>query len=342
LFLAPFYGVLRGLSDAWIYHGLRAVSLGLCLASLPLLYDVARRASGKLWTARLTCAIVALVPIFGMTSGSVNNDSAALFAVAAFLWLLTRVEDDISLRSVALLGLVFGLGMLCKATVALCDGAALLVFLWSRFGLRSPVFWRAFLPALSVAVIVALPWYARNFAMYGKFSPIESGYSHPALPDPTNGMLVMMMHPNFPTLFGWANWGIFYSIWAQKDWIPETLRPPIYIGLLALLVGAVCGHIRARGNSDGSRAKRLALYAALALNWAVCVSMALFVHYGWAEGGRYLVAAMPALAFFYAVGWNSLVQPKRAFISCCALLLAFNGLCLFWLITYLNPTFGPK
>lgn len=367
LILLPFYGLLQRLPDTAIYHGLRLISALICVLSLPLIYDVARRACGHstenqtienrnrgVWTARLTCVLVALTPIFGMTSGSVNNDSASVLAVALFLWLLSRQKAEITLRDAAWLGLVFGLGTLCKATVALCDGAALLVFLWARYGIHSPLFWRAFLISCLVAFAVMMPWYARNFALYGKFSPIESGFSSPALPNPSNGILVMMMHPNFPTLFGYANWGIFTSLWSQKDWIPQSVRTPIYLGFVALVVLSAVGNFKLRSakssdnlaipansNSD-SRALRLALYAALGCNWVACAAMALFVHWGWAEGGRYLVAAFAALAFFVARGWNALVPPKLAFVALASLFLMLNGLCVFWLLSYLNPTFGPK
>ena len=364
LILLPFYALLQWLPDAAIYHGLRLISALICVLSLPLIYDVVRRACGDsredetaenrgVWTARLTCALVALTPIFGMTSGSVNNDSSSVLAVALFLWLLSRQKAEITLRDAALLGLVFGLGTLCKATVALCDGAALLVFLWARYGIRSPLFWRAFLVSCFVAWVVMLPWYARNFALYGKFSPIESGFSSPALPNPSNGILVMMMHPNFPPLFGYANWGIFTSMWSQKDWIPEAVRTQVDLGFVALVVLAAGGHFKLRSpksrdnsaiqaENRESRALRLALYAALGLNWAACAAMALFVHWGWAEGGRYLVAAFAALAFFIARGWNALVPPKIAFAALASLFLMLNGLCVFWLLSYLNPTFGPK
>lgn len=342
LLLTPLFGLLHSLPEAAIYHGLRMISLLLCLGSLPLLFDVALRASGNRWVARSTVAIFALAPIFGMTSGGVNNDSASVFAVALFLWLLSRIEGNITPGNAVLLGLVFGLGMLCKATVALCDGAALLLFLWVRYGLSSASFWRGMGIALTVALVVALPWYLRNFGLYGKFSPIESGYSSPALPAPSNGILVMMMHPNFPTLFGYANWGIFYSLWSQKDWIPEAIRTPIYLALVAVVLGAIAGQLKARSERVGDRALRMGLYAALVLNWVACAGMALFVHWGWAEGGRYVVAALPVVAFFCAAGWHSLLKPRLLWSAFCVGGLAFNAVCLFWLITYLNPTFGPK
>src|SRR3712207_8432281 len=59
----------------------------------------------------------------------------------------------------------------------------------------------------------------RSFALYGTFTPLPPAMPSPFLPDPKNGMLVMMMHQNFPALFAIANWSMFYTLWSQKDWL---------------------------------------------------------------------------------------------------------------------------
>ena len=90
-------------------------------------------------------------------------------------------------------------------------------------------------------------WYGRNLSLYGQLTPVEGGYTSPLLPSPDNGILVMMLHDNFPRLFAYANWGIFYSLWSQKDWIPETVRQPVYWILLAYCLLAILGVLRRRG-----------------------------------------------------------------------------------------------
>ncbi len=132
LLLVPFYALGRGLPGEGVWHLLRFVSLGLCLAALPMIYDIAWRAgtiarteprteedaSARTNIARFAVAGVALLPIWGMTGGIINNDSALLLSVVAFVWLLfVRFADELSWKSAALLGLVFGLGALSKATM---------------------------------------------------------------------------------------------------------------------------------------------------------------------------------------------------------------------------------
>lgn len=367
--MLPLYAVARFFSEAAQYHLLRLFSLLCALAALPLIYQTAlscaRRprpfanaadeATWKRSVALTTASICVLAPIFGMASGVVNNDASSLLAVALFCWLLcVRFRAEITPRRALILGACFGLGMLCKATVALCDGAALAAFFLARYGWKSGAAWRNLAVVLGVASVIAAPWYARNFALYGRFSPIESGYSNPDLPAPSAGFLVMMMHDNFPPLLARANWSIFYSLWSQKDWFPLPLRTPIYSILAIACALAALAPLASRrrgtalegtevGEDDRlARASRLALYASLGLLWLVCAAMALFVHWGWAEGGRYLLAALPALALFLSLRLHLIVPARALQVLVWAWGLALNGLAVYWLLSYLNPKFGPR
>lgn len=269
--LVPFYAIGRSLPGESVWHLLRLVSLGLCLAALPLIYDIAWRAGSfvsrddeaRAAIARFTVAGVALLPIWGMTGGIINNDCALVLCVAAFVWLLcVRFSNDFSWKSAFWLGLVFGLGALSKATAVLCDGAALLGFCWlgTRAHRAAKTPGRAFLwaragAALALGIVIAAPWYVRNAALYGTFQPVPSGFTNPALPAPSNGMLVMAMHPHFPALFEQANWGIFYTLWSQRDWILQQKSPfpiaplnptqnALYLSLTSLVAFAALGHLR--------------------------------------------------------------------------------------------------
>jgi hypothetical protein len=368
--LVPFYALLRGLPGESEWHVLRALSALICVASLPLWYAIALQVSRReLWFARLSVAHIALLPIFGMTCGVINNDSATFFAVALFLWLLAvRFPNERNVQSALLIGICFGVGGLCKATALLCNGMALLVYWWMQRDIvpfRSALFWkRATLVVLCVLVICG-PWYGRNLAMYGQFAgPIEHGYS---LVDngilPRGGALIMMMHDNFPFALRTALWSIFYSLWSQKDWIPETLRPAVYASLSAYCVLAVAGLLvattrrdrsssHAETHSDGApgawhRAGRIALWAPLAavgINWLACVTIALFKHWGWHEGGRYLLPSLGALGIVLALGWSGLVGINRLrfiFAAWCVALVVLNGVAIYYLVTYLNPKYGP-
>jgi 4-amino-4-deoxy-L-arabinose transferase-like glycosyltransferase len=355
-FLVPFLAIARALFGEGGWHVLRIVSLAICLAALPLYYAVALRISGERSVARLVVAQVALLPIFGMTAGSINNDSASVLAVAVFLWLLVvRFENDFSVRAALWLGVALGLGSLCKATVVIADVGALIAFFLLKRGSVGAGATTQRVGALAAGTaLFALPWYGRNYLMYGKFSPIEAGYSSPFLPNPSQGILVMMLHDNFPTLFLVANQSLFNTLWSQKDWIPETVRGLVYVALGLYCLAAVGGNLgkwwRAKNQSDVTidshvRAGRRATYAGFALTWFACLFMALFRHWGWAEGGRYVLAALFGLSLFLGLGWSGIVGASRlkvVLVAWCVSAVALNALTIYWLLSYLNPTFGSK
>ena len=357
--LVPILALFRGLPDQMAWHIARLVSLGLCLGALVLLRQIALAASANWPTTTRNFALfvtvgVGLLPIFGMTAGTINNDAAMLFTVTLFLWLLAvKFPDDRSFRAALILGVVFGLGGGSKATALVCDGAALVAYLTIQNGARGwlkPRVWARFAVILGVALAVCGWWYFRNIALYGQATPIALGYS-PAdmgmLPAASQGTLVQMMHPNFPPLVGRALAGIFTSLWSQIDWIPAAVRAPIYWGLLVFvalgLIAATRNKAIAAGADETALARRIALWSgglALLFNAAACLFFALFVHWGWFQGGRYLLASLGGLMLLLATGWRALLGEKAfaaAPLVLGAALLALNALTLYWLVFQLNP-----
>ena len=358
--LVPIIALFRALPGAWEWHIARLVSLALCLGALILLRQIALVAGAdKPKSARAFAGFVVvgvgLLPIFGMTAGTINNDSAMLFTVTWFLWLLAvKYPRDESFKAAIVLGLVFGLGGGSKATAILCDGVALVAYLWAQNGFRglfAPRTLARFATVIGVAVLVCGWWYARNQMIYGRLTPIATGYS-PAdlgwLPAASAGRLVQMMHPNFLGLFARAVTGIFDSMWSQKDWIPENWRAPIYWPLFGFVAVGLLGALRAKNgksqaNEAENLARRIALWSggvAVVINAAACVFFALFVHWGWFEGGRYLLASLGGLMLLLALGFRSLLPEKwfeAAPFVLGFVLLSLNIVTLIHLTTVLNP-----
>ena len=358
--LLPIIAIFRGLPGDGEWHIARLVSLALCLGALVMLRQIALVAGAdKPKSARAFALFVVvgvgLLPIFGMTAGTINNDSAMLFTVTWFLWLLAvKYPRDESWKAAIVLGLVLGLGGGSKATALLCDGVALIAYLWAQRGFRglfAPRTLARFATVIGVAIMVCGWWYARNQMLYGRLTPIAQGYA-PAdlgwLPAAKEGMLVQMLHPNFPGLFGRAVAGIFSSMWSQKDWIPLALRAPIYWLLFAFTFVGLLGLSRVKkfpsqASDEQALARRIALWsggASVATNAAACLFFALFVHWGWFEGGRYLLASLGALMLLLALGWRSILGEKWFNIApfvLGAVLFLLNILTLLYLITVLNP-----
>jgi 4-amino-4-deoxy-L-arabinose transferase-like glycosyltransferase len=362
LILLPFYAVLHGLPDALQWHALRAVSLALCLAALPLVYQIALRAVHRLRSSHetdarffsdeavacLAVAQIALLPMFGMTGGTINNDSATWLAVVVFLWLLAvKYPHARSLRSAAVLGVCLGLAALCKANALLACVAALVVYLLLQDGwsaLRKGRSWMRLGIALGIGLSLAAPWFFYNWRLYGTPLPLP-----PPMPNPTGGDMMMIFHPDFPAYVAKANWGIFYSLWSQKDWLPEAVRTPIYLALALYVLCALGGFVaRRRPSADSTLPSRIALWSAagaFVVMWLSVLQGALFRTWGWAEGGRYLLPSLVGFSLPLALGWERWLGARalhRVLIGWIVALIFVNAVAIYWLLAYLNPTFGPK
>jgi 4-amino-4-deoxy-L-arabinose transferase-like glycosyltransferase len=360
LILLPFYALFRGLPGESEWHLLRFISLVLCLIPLPLIYQIARQIGSQNF-ARLVVAQIALLPMWGMTASTINNDSATFCAVTIFLWLLlVKFKDNLDKRACLWLGFAMGLGGLCKATALLCDGAALLLFLIVRDGkgiLKNKVAWQSALTVLLIGAVIVSPWHIRSMLLYSTWTPLPQAAPTPFLPAPESGKLVQMMHSNFPMLFALANWRMFYTLWAQRDWLMqrtpdgpvEPVQGALYLFFAGYTLAATIGIIlRWRREKYQSGEMRLTLwpcYGAFVLTWLTVLQVALFMHWGWSEGGRYLLPAFAGFSLFLARGFQGLTSEKGISLLTNFWLvfgIGLNGLSLWWLLSYLNPTFGPK
>jgi 4-amino-4-deoxy-L-arabinose transferase-like glycosyltransferase len=358
LTLLPFYALLQFLPHEALWHILRGVSLLLCLAALPCIYDIALRATrGSVVAARLAVAQVALLPMWAMMASTITNDAMVFLMVTVFLWLLiVHYPQNKSLKSAVVIGVVFGLCVVSKGNAIPANAIALLIyFLWqyrSAWWKNGRMWLRAAIVAI-FALLVSAPWLLYNLAQYGSAMHTPPPMPSPALPAPSNGILVMMLHENFPQHLWLANRGIFETLWSQKDWIPEAVRPAVY-GALSIYCGfALLGFVGAclaKSNSKQDIIRDFtpqlaigATLAAFAVSWLVVLTVALFVHWGWAEGGRYLFPVLSGLSIFLACGWRHILKEARLnffLIFWCIAMLALNATCVYWLLTYLNPRFA--
>lgn len=357
--LLPFYVLSSWMPGDSEWHFIRLVSGTLCLAALPLVYDLAFIASNRHRNiARITTATLAFAPIWGMIAGVINNDSAALFFTTLFLWLLlVKWREQRDLKTQLLLGLVLGLGALCKITVLMCGGTALFVALWARGELKNTFAWRGVLATSFLGALLVSPWHIRSLILYGTWTPLPPAapWFHP----PLHG-LELLMHPETPHLLMLCVWAIFYTLWSQRDWLLQHSTLPagqlentqlaIYLVLAAFCALAWVGNVRRRlrkidRSQDSIEAKtaRYALYAVFIVSFLIVLQVALTLHQGWAEGGRYLLPALAGLALFLGRGWEALFGSKTRFFGAfwAAALLMLNVVSIYWLLAYLNPTYGP-
>lgn len=91
---------------------------------------------------------------------------------------------------------------------------------------------------------------------------------------------------------------------------------------------------------------RIALWsggASLAINWVACIGFALFSHWGWHEGGRYVLPSLGGLSLLLACGYFGLFKAKLPIVTgaWCVAMLLLNGVALAHLVFVLNPLYGP-
>jgi hypothetical protein len=284
--LLPFYAAFRALPGDLAWHLTRAASSLFCLASLPLLYQIAFVASNERRDiARLVAATVAFVPIWGMTAGIINNDAPALFFTSLFLWLLlVRFAGKLDVRKALILGVVLGLGGLCKATTLLCGGGALLLAIWAQRKTDAPIPKVAWLTLATGALLVA-PWHARSFNLYGTRTPLPP--AAPWFSPPLRG-LELWLHPDFPAIFARCNVSLFTTLWSQRDWLwqrqtrtigeYETPQLIIYSVLALFCALAILGYGRKSKldspDSHAAKTARLASYGAFVLTWLTVLQVA--------------------------------------------------------------------
>jgi hypothetical protein len=153
-----------------------------------------------------------------------------------------------------------------------------------------------------------------------------------------------MMHDNFPRILAITHVSLFVTLWEQKDWIPEVWRTLVWAVIATFCALGLLGCARRPQAAENATVALWPPVAAFAAMWLACIIMAIFFHYGWAEGGRYILPALGGLLLLVARGWGALAGAHVRLIAFAwsAFLLALNGIAIYWLLAFLNPTYGNR
>lgn len=135
---------------------------------------------------RKALLLLAAIPSLPMLASWAYADLALVFYAIAALYTLTVLESTKSVAWLRVAGVMAGLAMTVKYTsftVPLTCG--LLILFWRRKSLRQAIAYAA--QFSFIALLVALPWYARN--------------------------VIFMGNPFYPFAFGGRDWDVFRSQW---------------------------------------------------------------------------------------------------------------------------------
>ncbi len=147
-----------------VYVG-RLVGLAALLIAAVATYAQARLITGAAW-ALLAAGLLVLHPQAVFIATSISNDGAAIAAAAVIVWWLTRlVVSGVTRRRAFALGLLIGIGILCKPHTILF--LLLLPFLVWRYRNRPLREWGLYLALIAAGLLlVSGPWMVRNIRLY--------------------------------------------------------------------------------------------------------------------------------------------------------------------------------
>ena len=316
------------------YHVARLWSVLLSTLTLWATYGLLRLAlpeHSKVAVAGV--ALLTFLPEFTFIGAVLNNDSAAAFLGTAALWGgMSIYRHQGRARAGWWTPLALGFGVWAKvSTVALWPAVGVLVLAsaWnrSRRGCARALA-LVFLPAL----LIAAPWFLRNWFLYG---------------DPLGWELVRQTVDLRQGPWTWADtrWllrGWFLSFWGKfgsAGHIP--LAPTVYLLLAGASVLALAGVARAvpriwrQGNGIPLGALALAVAGIVLAMWRYSL-----VALG-TDQARLLFPAIGPLAGFLALGWLAWFPPRRQALAALAVATATLALGLYALLGVVMPAYAP-
>jgi hypothetical protein len=221
------------------------------------------------------------------------------------------------LRNDLLLGGLLGLGLITKTTVYIAI-PLVAVALWWVTGRKWATWLKQAAIIYGLAMLIALPWYGRNVALYGQFDLLGLG-RHDEI------VVGQLRTADQITQVGWPTYArdlvttTFHSFWGQFGWmaVPMDGRTYLFLTLLSLVaLGGFFGFWRTVTLAYSPAKLSVQQQRALGL---MALTIALMVlGYGWYNfsfvqlQGRYLFPALIPLGFFFSLGLSEALAPRWA------------------------------
>lgn len=146
--------------------GIVLIQAALFLAAVWLVYKTAVRAFGAL-TGLVFLVFSAVYPFVAYSAGQISPEMPVVFLVSLAFFLLSDLTTRRATRRVALAALLIGLSAYIRPNLLPLNfalAAALVLMNWSNY--------RKALLMVAIAIVVAFPWAARNYQLFGKFTPV--------------------------------------------------------------------------------------------------------------------------------------------------------------------------
>jgi 4-amino-4-deoxy-L-arabinose transferase-like glycosyltransferase len=298
-FLAP---VAHASDSSLLVMRLASVALGA--VTVAFAYCVACIAAPGRPAVAVATAGLLLVPQNVAISASVNNDALANLLVAGGLLVSVKMVTTGSSRQLfVILGLVTGAGLLTKVSayppVAVAFLAVVLAALRDHTPVRSAIGSLALVGGISLAM--ALPWWMRNFAVYGwpDFLGLDAIRAAASAQPRTADAIERDGFVAFARQFVETS---FKSAWGYFGWLTVPMSETVYraLGLLTALAGvfAVGGWLKGRPRPLPGPVAILCCLLIMLVFVQYLGYNAVFVQHQ----GRYFFPALPAVGLLASRG----------------------------------------
>ncbi|MFN8533799.1 MAG: glycosyltransferase family 39 protein [Dehalococcoidia bacterium] len=289
----------------------------------------------------LAAALPAVIPQHLAIFASASNDALASVGVALALLLTVRLVAQRyregrppTARQLLLLGLVLALCILTKVTAYVVLPVALVGLLWAGVG------WRGVALAFAPPAVAGLLWAGRNVALYGPLDPLGlARHDLVVAGQPLTGAI------GLGTLRTFAAVG-FQSFWGQFGWMGVLMDGWVYgllwAGTILALLGLLAFFVDLRRGlvpiDDAGRR----LLSLLGLLFALIIAGFLWYNLRYLQPqGRYLFAAIPAIAFAIAAGLRWVFSERWGWLPLAYVYGGLAALDLFALWRYIVPQLTP-
>jgi hypothetical protein len=315
LLAQPFYWAGAPFGEHAALLTVRAFSLLLSIVQLVTIVKITQLLAGSSRAAWMIPAFFALLPGYARFGAQVNNDCLC-WTIAYLLFyevLRTDLTDDAwgrrhPLAHAALLGALAGVGLLTKYSfIAVILGLLPRWLLSAQRGYAA----RAVTVFLAVAVVVAVPLYLRNHAVYGAWLPIAAGNGAPRPLTTSTVTRFFDTHFPFALRYFWCGFeSSFQSFWQRAT---GKVLMVVHALWIALALGA--------WRQASQRPAPAAIGAAM-LGPALTVGAAFLgfiARYGQGEA-RHISVIFPVMVVLLFIPIVSLADRRRGFAA--VLLLA--------------------
>jgi 4-amino-4-deoxy-L-arabinose transferase-like glycosyltransferase len=311
----PTYYILAGsifrVSDRQLI-AVRALSVLLGAGIVSLSYLIGRSIfPGRPDISLGGMAFVAFVPMHVAILSSVNNDSLASLCFAAILLALVRRlkshPGQPTLKNDILLGILLGLALVTKTTIYIAIPLVACVLIFERARWKQKLL-RPVATVFGLALLIALPWYIRNLAIYGNFDILGLA-RHDKVVTGQLRTTELVSDIGLTRYFSNLILTTFQSFWGQFGWMAVPMDTRTYRLLLVLVLVALFGFVafiirRWRDNGvDVLTVHQRYVFALLALSMLFTFTAYAWYNFSFVQfQGRYLFTAVIPLGVFFAVG----------------------------------------